>query len=139
MRVDDLPRVGDLSAELGYPADAPALSARFARLAADPGDALFVAERDGRVVGWIHAHPRWLLESEPYAEIGGLVVDARAQRSGAGRALVEEVVRWATGQGLARVRVRSDVRREAAHAFYPALGFAVVKTQHTYDLLLARG
>ncbi|MBK9071799.1 MAG: GNAT family N-acetyltransferase [Myxococcales bacterium] len=137
MRIEDVSRVSELSAELGYPVAVEVLERRFARIVENAAQALFVAAIDGRVAGWIHIHPQWLLESEPYAEIGGLVVSKDARRRGAGRALVLEAQRWARTQGLARLRVRSNINRQEAHQFYPALGFAWVKTQHNYELPLA--
>lgn len=136
MRRADLARVSELSVQLGYPASPESLHSRFATIAADGAQGLFVAELDGRVIGWIHVHPRVLLESEPYAEIGGLVVDTGARRSGAGRALVREAERFARSAGFATMRVRSNVVRVEAHAFYPALGYAQLKTQHSYTKVL---
>lgn len=137
MRQEDLNRVADLSGQLGYPVAVHVLQTRFSQIAADPGQALFVAQSNGRLVGWTHVHPHWTLEEEPNAEIVGLVVDEQARRTGAGRALVEEVEGWARQHGFRRIRVRSNVVRQEAHHFYPALGFTRFKTQHNYELRLA--
>lgn len=147
MLASDLVRVAELSRELvtvGSPSapslDANVVATRFARITAAGDNILLVGlvgVVDGaRVVGWIHGLPRWLLETASYVEIQSLVVGAEARRLGVGRALVEQVVEWARGQGFARVRVRSNVSRVEAHSFYPALGFTRVKTQHNYDLAL---
>jgi GNAT superfamily N-acetyltransferase len=136
MRKKDLDRVSDLSGQLGYPVPVDILEGRFSRIHDDPGQALFVAESETKIIGWIHVHPQWVLESEPHAEIAALVVDQAARRTGAGRALVLEVQRWARRQGFSRVRVRSNIKRQEAHKFYPALGFIWLKTQHNYDLSL---
>ncbi|MBX5480880.1 MAG: GNAT family N-acetyltransferase [Myxococcaceae bacterium] len=133
----DLERVAQLSGQLGYPVALSALDDRFARIASDPRQALFVAEDAGRVIGWIHVHPQVLLESGSFAEIGGLVVDASVRRSGAGRALVAEAERFARTHGFVRLCVRSNVARVEAHAFYPALGFKRLKTQHVYEKALS--
>lgn len=134
--MDDLGRVSELSAQLGYPVSVDVLAGRFARIADDGEQGLFVAEDAGRTVGWVHVHRQLLLESEPYAEIGGLVVDEHSRRRGAGRALVWAARRWAAEHQVERLRVRSNVNREEAHQFYPALGFALLKTQHSYELRL---
>ncbi len=130
----DLDRVAALSEQLGYPVARPALRARFHAVRARDDHAAFVAERDGVVVGWIHLHPQVLLETDAYAEIGGLVVDREARRTGAGRRLVERGLAWARERGFARVVVHSNAAREEAHRFYPALGFVRFKTQHVYEL-----
>jgi len=136
MRVDDLSRVAELSAQLGYPVSRNHLEDRFSRLV-DAGHSLLVAQSEGRVIGWIHVHLQLLLESEPHAEIAALVVEASARRHGAGRALVLEAERWSRQHGIERLRVRSNITRHEAHLFYPSLGFTTTKTQHNYELRLA--
>ena len=133
MREADLPSVAALTGALGYSPDVDRLRARFQRIHADAQQVLFVAEHDGAIAGWIHVHPVTHLESDAYAEIGGLVVDSRHRRLGIGRALVAEAERFAKGQGFTRVRVRSNVKRPEAHAFYPGVGFRAVKTQVNYE------
>ncbi|HYZ89808.1 MAG TPA: GNAT family N-acetyltransferase [Myxococcales bacterium] len=95
-----------------------------------------VAQTAGQLIGWTHVHPHVLLESEPGAEIGALVVDASARRHGAGRALVAQAVHWARQHGFKRLLVRSNVARDEAHRFYPSIGFKRIKTQHNYELSL---
>jgi len=138
-RAADLPRIADLSSQLGYPVLLEALERRFSRIASDAEQAVFVAETtDGRLVGWTHANPRRLLESEAFMEIEGLVVDASARRQGVGRALIAEVERWSLERGVTTIRVRSNVLRKEAHDFYPSVGYARLKTQHTYERRLGR-
>ncbi len=135
MTTNDLPAVAALSGQLGYPVAAATLETRFERLAAT-SDALLVAEDERGVVGWLHVGSHMSLEAEPLAIIYGLVVDERARRHGAGRALVERAEAWARERGIPRIRVRSSVSRSESHEFYPALGFRRVKTQHCYELAL---
>lgn len=141
METVDLARASELSAQLGYAHGGDALATRFARICASPTDALLVAAPTdpasrGAVLGWLHVQERCLLEAPPFAEIAGLVVDAASRRAGAGRALVTAAVEWASARGLGRVVVRSNVVRDAAHAFYPSVGFALAKTQHVYERVL---
>ncbi len=138
MRVDDLPGVRDLALQLGYGAPLERLQARFARILQRPEQALFVATRGGQVAGWLHAQSQHPLESDPYVEITGLVVAEDARRRGLGRALVERARSWALDLGYTALGVSSNVQRLEAHRFYPALGFRITKTQHTYTLEASR-
>lgn len=87
---------------------------------------------EGNVLGWIQAMETRSLESEPRAEITGLVVDSRHRGAGAGRLLVQRVEAWARARGFAVIGVRSNVIRERAHTFYERLGYAVVKSQKVF-------
>lgn len=133
MTAEDLPQVAELSRQLDYPVSAADLEERYSKIAPEKTQAVFVAEAEGRVVGWTHVYATHLLESPSFAEIGGLVVGSGNRRIGAGRALVEAADRWAASQRLGRVRVRSNVLRAEAHWFYPACGFQLIKTQHNYE------
>jgi len=128
----DAPAVAALCGQLGYPATAQEIERRVGRLAGRDDHALVVAVRGGEVVGWIHLCARDVLESEPDVEVAGLVVDERHRGGGIGRLLMAYADRWAGGRGRTLVRVRSNVVRESAHAFYKGLGFRIQKTQHTF-------
>ena len=134
MRERDARAVADLTGQLGYPSTAAQIRKRLELLSGDPGSAVFVAEdRDGRVVGWVHVLVRTFLESDTYAELGGLVVDKAARRKGAGKALVSAAEVWAAGHGYATMRVRSNVKRVEARPFYEGLGYSIGKSQHVYE------
>ena len=127
-----------LSTDLGYPATTEEIEERLTDLLAREKHEVLVAELEGAVVGWIHVQDSRLLVERPRADITGLVVDGEARRAGVGRALVEAAERWAIERGADRIRVRSNVIREDAHAFYPALGFVVAKTSTTFEKRLGR-
>ena len=96
----DALRIAELSAVLGYPADAEAMSTRLARLLAREDELVLVAvPSGGAVAGWVHAAEQELLESGRRCEILGLVVDAGHRGQGVGRRLVAEVEAWAAGAG----------------------------------------
>jgi GNAT superfamily N-acetyltransferase len=137
MQDDDLPHVRQLNFQLGYSGTIKQIRSRFAGVRQQAGQELFVAHVGERLVGWLHVQSHRSLESEPYAEIAGLIVDRDERRHGVGRALVERACAWAKDQQHATVRVRSNVNREEAAKFYPAMGFAILKTQHNYSLDLA--
>ena len=83
-------------------------------------------------VAWLQAHAAQILESGVRVEIVGLIVSTEARRSGLGRSLVDEAERWARNIQAKTLVARSDIKRTESHAFYPALGFTLAKTQHVY-------
>jgi GNAT superfamily N-acetyltransferase len=134
MRERDARAVADLAGQLGYPSTAAQIRKRFELLLGDTRSAVFVAEdRDSGIVGWVHVLARAFLESDPYAELGGLVVDKGVRRKGAGKALVSAAEAWAAGHGYATMRVRSNVKRVEARPFYEGLGYTIGKSQHVYE------
>jgi GNAT superfamily N-acetyltransferase len=134
----DLEGACELMTQLGYPGTLDRLRARLERIRRRPEQAIFVAERDGALGGWLHAQAQHAFESDPFVEITGLVVGREHRRAGVGRALVDHTCRWARELGYDRLRVRSNVQREESHPFYLSLGFRLQKTQHAYDLALER-
>ena len=76
------------------------------------------------------------LESGPSAEIAGLVVDEETRGAGVGARLVAEAEAWAAGAGFARMRVRSNVKRNRARRFYERAGFVVTKRQRNFEKAL---
>ena len=125
-----------LSTELGYPMTPGEARARLAEIADHADHAILVAESEDRFVGWIQVSLPRIFESPSQAEIAGLVV-AEADRSrGVGRALVAEAERWARAQGCSALRVRSNVIRERAIAFYRRAGFSEIKTQRVLEKAL---
>lgn len=134
--VDDVPALTELSAQLGYPGTPEAMRHTLAAVQASPDHAVRVAELDGAVAGWVHVMRTLHLEAGFGVEIAGLVVDARYRGQGVGRALVRWAADWALAQGAERLRVRSRMEREAAHAFYADCGFVTDKVQRVFSLPL---
>lgn len=123
----DLDTLAILSEQLGYPVAPAVLAPRLETVLTKPGHSLLVAEDAGQVVGWVHGCMRYLLEEEPHAFIGGLIV-ADGQRSrGVGARLMAAIEDWARTQGAHEVHVYSNVIRERAHRFYERIGYTHVK------------
>ena len=81
------------------------------------------------MVAWLHVHAHHVVERDPRAEVGGLVVDEKYRDSGVGRLLMQQAEQWARKQGYSEVVLRSNVIRTRAHTFYESLGYTVTKTQ----------
>lgn len=131
--IEDASRIAQLSAQLGYPASPEDVERRLRLTAQSPENVVYVAAlQDGQVIGWLHAFVYRTIESDSRAEIGGLVVDVRHRRSGAGRLLMGHAEQWAREQGCKAVNLRTNIVRKDAHAFYESLGYKLVKTQHAF-------
>lgn len=130
----DAASIAALTSQLGYPTTPDAMQSRLAHALASELDVVMVAAAPGGgVAGWIHVIERHLLESAPFCEIMGLVVDEAQRGRGVGAELVRAGEAWARGRGVSTLRVRSNVVRERAHAFYRANGYTEVKRQGVLD------
>jgi GNAT superfamily N-acetyltransferase len=131
---EDSAALAELTAQLGYPTSREIIRKRLGFVLGLPDHAVFVAAgEDGRLVGWAHVFVAVRVESDLFAELGGLVVADSARRQGIGKALVAKSAEWGRKQGLTRLRVRCRSGRTDAHAFYRQLGFELTKEQHIYD------
>ena len=132
----DAAEVANLCGQLGYPATEAQVTERAGRMG--PHSCLLVAEDCGSkaVVGWIELLALTHLVSDECLEISGLVVSEEARSRGIGAALVASAEEKAKRMGMRRVRVRSNVIRERAHAFYRRLGYSDVKTSKVFEKAL---
>lgn len=133
MLSSDAGAIAALSHQLGYPAGPEEAGRRIGALLAHPDHCVFVAESDGRVVGWIHGFHTINLESDPFVAIAGLVVDESHRRQGIGKTLIDAVEAWCISKNCGRVRVRCNAVRTETHRFYEARGFREVKQQKIFD------
>ena len=138
MLPEDVAAVADLTCQLGYPTKEAEIKRRFDLIKERWDARLFVAKRPDRpIVGWIHVQATYLLESDPRAEIWGLVVSEGARGLGAGRALVEAAEQWAVRLKLDAVVVRANQMRAQAKGFYEHLGYEITKTQNAFRKTLS--
>lgn len=125
-----------LSKQLGYPLSFDEVEKNVQEVTLTGGHVAFVAITDKKVVGWIHAFKAIFLESKPFIEIGGLVVDENLRGKGIGKQLVERVKQWCLEKNISCLRVRSQVKRKEAHQFYMGAGFAEIKEQKVLQMNL---
>lgn len=121
---DDLSRVTDLLAQLGYPATTGQVRERLDRWLADPYGMLLVAEVDGAVAGVAALHAITLLEHDGrLGRLVALVVDEAYRGHGVGRVLVDRVEQEARRFGCRDLEITSSRHRADAHRFYLGLGY----------------
>ena len=136
-RKEDAEALAGLCVQMGYPSSPEQVAVRLADLHARPDNAVFVAEVEGSLAGWVSVVICPTLESDRCAEVSGLVVDEGTRGRGVGAALMARAEAWARERSLSEVRVRSNVVREETHRFYRNLGYAIVKSQFTFSKKLA--
>jgi ribosomal protein S18 acetylase RimI-like enzyme len=97
-------------------------------LISDPDTALFVAEVEGQLAGFVtvlvrDASPIPVLVPRRLAIVDNLAVRRDLRRHGIGRALMHKAQRWASARGATAVELNVYEFNEAAIAFYEALGY----------------
>ncbi|MDF2684410.1 MAG: hypothetical protein K0R47_5600 [Brevibacillus sp.] len=130
---EDAFEMARLSSQLGYQVDHDELEKRLTAVMGAHQHAVFIAEQSVQLVGWIHAHERLLIESASFVEIGGLIVDAECRGKGVGKNLVRLCEEWASREGYAKMRVRTNASRMDARTFYSRIGYHEVKSQQVFD------
>jgi N-acetylglutamate synthase-like GNAT family acetyltransferase len=123
-RAEDAARIAELLGQLGYPASPEAAARRLHVLADSAADEVWVAERDGTVVGLVAIHISAALEYDgDVAKVGAIVVDEEARRQGVGEQLMAVAEGEARRRGCVLLFLTTAERREDAHAFYRSIGF----------------
>src|ERR1700761_9215217 len=118
LRVEDAEVVAELNGLLGYPANADQVRLRIPAFQNENERMARVAVCQNAVVGWVAAEVERRLQSEAAVVIAGLVVREDMRGQAIGQRLCQAVEEWAAAIGIARVRVRSQVKRTDAHRFY---------------------
>jgi GNAT superfamily N-acetyltransferase len=129
----DAAELARLSTQLGYSMTAPVALSQLAEITGHGDHALLVAEGAAGLAGWIQISVSRIFESPSAAEISGLVVDEACRGEGVGPLLLRAAEDWARARGCRAVRVRSNVVRERAHAFYEREGYRKVKVQQVFE------
>jgi GNAT superfamily N-acetyltransferase len=130
---EDAQPLAALLAELGYPDGDEQVRSRVATFAGDPSSFVLVADDAGRLLGFAAGTVMPLLhEDGSWCRLSALVVAEGSRRAGLGGALVAEVEGRARARGCRYLEVTSGERsgREAAHAFYDALGLEQVSRRY---------
>ncbi|WEV59758.1 GNAT family N-acetyltransferase [Bifidobacterium sp. ESL0728] len=114
---------------LGYDYPLDRTCERLAELLSDQSCRIFVALRNGNVVGYVQANTYKATYGDPAVNVMGLAVSEDARGKGAGRKLMEAVEAWARSLNTKEVRLNSAEFRKEAHKFYQAIGYTLDKMQ----------
>jgi GNAT superfamily N-acetyltransferase len=133
----DAEAIARLATELGYPSSAAQVHARLQGLLLSSEHRVLVAcDALNIVVGWVHTFLSYSVESDPYAEIAGLVVSSEYRNNGLGSMLLAGIEEWLRKSGIKNLRVRSRIERKEARSFYQKKGFSISKQQNIFDKTL---
>jgi GNAT superfamily N-acetyltransferase len=136
MSMEHAQDVCKLSGQLGYPLSNDQIEKNINEIIASENHAAFVAFYNQKIVGWVYAFRAILIETKPFIEIGGLIVDENFRNAGIGKKLIEKIKDWALENAINEVRVRSNILRNAAHKFYLNNGFTEIKQQKVFRIVL---
>jgi GNAT superfamily N-acetyltransferase len=132
--MENVPSLTQLSNQLGYAISESAAGENLFAILKNNNGTVFIAVCEKEVIGWIHVFKTIRLESGPFCEIGGLIVQEQYQKKGVGKKLVEQVKLWSIGQGFHSLRVRCNLKRKDAHQFYLQSGFTINKDQRVFEI-----
>jgi GNAT superfamily N-acetyltransferase len=132
IRTDDCENIRKICVEeLGYECERGLIEARVNELD-ENREAVFVAESDNRIVGFIHVEKYKVLYFEDMANILGLAIAKNYQRCGFGKELLKEAEQWAENNNIHMMRLNSGMKRTEAHKFYRAMNFLNEKDQKRF-------
>lgn len=130
----DAPALVRLMEELGYSHTEESVSTNLQRVE-ENGGSVFVAVRDGSIVGCVCAIIDVRLAAGECGEIVSLIVSGDHRQKGVGKGLIRHAEQWLSRR-TRNIRVRANVKRSDAHAFYEGLGYKEEKSQKLFRKFL---
>lgn len=115
--------------DLGYDFPIEKTAKRLEMILKSESDKIFVAECDGKVIGYIHACDYDVIYAPSMKNILGLAVNSDYRMLGAGKALLTAAENWARETGCEGIRLCSGAQRKGAHEFYKKCGYICSKEQ----------
>ncbi len=102
-----------------------------AGILADENAALFIAERDGAAVGFLHLYLRQtpdmpMIVPRTFVMVDSIVVARKARRSGVGTALMAWAEHWAREKGANQLELSVWEFNERARTLYERLGYRTI-------------
>jgi ribosomal protein S18 acetylase RimI-like enzyme len=108
-------------------------------LISDESTAVFVAELEGNIVGFVHAIVRDaadipILVPRRFAIIDGIVVRSKYKKRGIGRMLMKGIEEWIKEKGASSIELNVYEFNEEAITFYESLGYKTFSRKLSKDL-----
>lgn len=128
--------VNTLSAQLGYQMSIEQTLANIKSVLSTKGHNAFVALHENNIIGWIGVAEALQIESAPFCEIRGLIVDEKYRGHGIGKLLIDKVKQWGKTTGNKTLRLRTNMIRKEAHLFYQHVGFKEIKEQKVFEMTI---
>jgi GNAT superfamily N-acetyltransferase len=101
----------------------------FKNLLANQNACCFIAEDDGKPIGYIAGAPKSIhYRKSRYFEIENMGVNPEYRSQGIGAKLIETCEKWAKDQGFQKLYVSSYFKNTKAIMFYKKSGFAEIAT-----------
>jgi len=126
----DFENIADLCDQLGYQTESEDIPLRLKQINNLNHHAVFVAELDHQVIGWIHVYLCPLLVSPLQAQLGGLVVQSNQRGKGVGTRLLQQAEAWSHSNACQYLTILTNITRTDTHKFYDHLGYQNIKTEH---------
>jgi len=126
----DFEDIAYLCDQLGYQTESEDIPLRLKQISNLSHHAVFVAEFDHLVIGWIHVYLCPLLVSPLQAQLGGLVVSSNQRGKGVGTRLMQQAEVWSRSNACQYLTIFTKITRTDTHKFYDHLGYQNIKTEH---------
>ena len=127
-----------LLAQLGYELDTNEVERRYNAVIERGEHAVFVAEENGRIIGFLHLYERPAFDKPPEVIVQAIVIDQSLRRTGIGKTIMSMAERWALERGYSSIALTSNISRSVAHSFYNRLGYKIEATSHLLRKQLER-
>ncbi len=102
----------------------------------DPDAVVYVAERDGEVVGYVYGRIEpmsWMELRGPAGFLHDVVVVEHARRQGVARRLIEAAAAWLEDRGAPRVMLWTAEKNTGAKRLFEGLGFRTTMVEMTRE------
>ncbi len=131
--IEDSEGITLLAQNLGFPSRSVDVKSRLRRILDHDDHQIYVAGEDGGLlIGFIHIYQSFLIETDPFAEIGALIVSSNHRRLGIGRLLFKRAEDWCRDRSLRTIRCRNHAADSDSFAFFNNMQFKQLLPQSVF-------